>query len=193
MAKREREPTQIDDEVLAAETPEGWEDDDKGGGFPPYWNPQLGNSFQGVIIRRDERDPDFIRYVIQATDLITCATGPADNAEEIIVEPGQLFTCSAYATMNLEEYFGLEVKVITYKTRKLPGNENSRGAPRDLWEFKYKLPPDSKRLLDNMRKLESDTLRKRVFEARMKTLTSGPTVSTKNGPKKTEPTDEIPF
>lgn len=193
MAKREREPTQIDDELLAASTPEGWEDDDKSGGFPPYWNPQLGKSFQGIIVKRDERDPDFIRYIIQATDTIMCATGPASDAEEVIVEPGQLFTCSAYATMNLEEYFGLEVKVITWKTRTLPGKESSRGVPRSLWEFKYKLPPDSKRLLDTMRKAESDNLRKRVFEARMISLSTNSKSEPKKVASKSTNTDDPPF
>lgn len=178
MAKREREPTEITEESIAAEIPEGWAEDAVG--FPPYWNPGLGKHFTGVVMNRDDRDPEFIRYTIQATQPLECATGPADDAEIVMVNVGENFSCSAYAALPLDSYFGFEIKVLCFKTRKLPGNDASDNTPRDLWQFKVLLPPDTKRLLDSVRKKEADILRNRVREARLNQINTSGTKVPKN-------------
>jgi hypothetical protein len=118
--------------------PQGWEDEQTG--FPPYWNPEVGKTFRGVVLGLDEKDPDFKRFALKATDQIMCAQGPADDAEQVIVKPGEFFTCSAYAALPLERYVGFEVFVMAKNKRDIKGG-------KELWEFKLMIHPDEKKKL----------------------------------------------
>lgn len=150
--------------MTAGEAPEGWEAEQIG--FPPYWNPRMefidpnnarkgmkpgtGNSFLGTVVNRDERDEHFHRYVIQASRAIRCQNGPSDDAEEVIVQKGEFFTLSTYASLPLENYFGMEVYVTPIQKRKIKDDPET-GEPRDLWRFKLMVSPASKKLLTDKR------------------------------------------
>lgn len=142
----------------------GWEEEQVG--FPPYWNPShVGNALIAKVIMRDERDPSFVRYILQAVKFpLVCKKGPSEDAEQVIVQPGEFFTMSAYAALPLERFFDLEVVVKVANKRKLPGNEASDGVKRDLWEFKVLVSPESKKILANRREDEH----KRLLAARTK-------------------------
>ena len=139
-------------------------------GLPSYWTPELGKMFQGTVMGVDDKDPNFIRYQIMASKPMICKKGPADDAEEIEVLPGTIFTTSAYAALPLDFYIGFEVQVICVKTRKLPGNEASRGAPRDIWEFKVLVAPETKKALDVLRKQDAEKQRAWIRENRLKAM-----------------------
>jgi hypothetical protein len=82
----------------------------------------------------------------------------------------------------LDDYFGLDVKVITYKTRKLAGNERSRGVPRDLFEFKVLVTQEVRALLEAGRKQDAALLREKVRQARLDAINlQRRQLSTKNG------------
>lgn len=111
-------------------------------GYPPYWAPiengkQDGNGhdlsdswFKGLLIGKDDREgADFVRYTFIASIPLVCKEGPADEAKEVKVNPGQFFSCSAYAALPLERYIGHEVVVKAERKRPLKGN-------KDLWVFR---------------------------------------------------------
>ena len=177
MAKNNEAPNQNDVNLNTA--PEGWESEQIG--FPPYWNPTMkeddkgktipgtGNSFLGMPIQRDSRNPDFERYVIEASRDIMCKKGPAEDAEEILVRKGEFFTCSVYAALPLEEYFGYEVFVQPARKRKLaPTPEINQ--KRDLWDFDLKVSPATKKLLKERRKQEADLLREKQERYRLEQI-----------------------
>jgi hypothetical protein len=118
--------------------PQGWEDEQTG--FPPYWNPEVGKAFRGVVLGLDEKDPDFPRYAFKATDQVMCARGPADEAEKVIIKPGEFFSCSAYAALPLQRYIGFEVYVMAKNKRDIKGG-------KELWEFSLKIHPEEKKKL----------------------------------------------
>lgn len=123
-------------------------------GFPPYWAPlREGQPFFGRIVALDTRQEDFYRYVVQATKFpMFCRLGPSDDAEKIMVQPGDFYTVSAYASLPLEDFFDIEVLVVATKKRKLPGNEASKGVKRDMWMWDVKVESDKeKRIIEGRR------------------------------------------
>lgn len=164
----------------AGSAPDGWEQEQIG--FPPYWNPRMtmvdptkpragmvpgtGNSFLGTVVNRDERDPNFTRYVVQASRAIRCQNGPSDDAEEVIVQKGEFFTLSTYASLPLDDYFGMEVYVQPIGKRKIKDDPET-GEPRDLWRFSLMVSPESKKLLKNRREEHTRLLLKAQEEYRL--------------------------
>lgn len=132
------------------DVPAGWEDEQVG--FPPYWNPSVGKVFMGTPLFKDERDPDFIRYHIQASRDEVCATGPADGAEPVPVKKGEIFTVSAYSGLPLDEFFGLEMMAVALKL--VP----TKKAGQERWVWKVRLPPQSKKLLQERRAQKATAL-----------------------------------
>jgi hypothetical protein len=122
--------------------PEGFVVEDTG--FPPYWNPTPGAAFCGVVIDRDDRDPKFIRYRILASSPILCARGPADDAEPVHVNAGEMFTVSFYAALPLDDYMGFEVYVLA-KEKVKGGKEKDRGGT--VWQWKLGCAPETKQIV----------------------------------------------
>jgi len=166
-------------EALNMAAPAGWETEQIG--FPPYWNPTMkedekgktiantGNAFLGMPIQRDDRDPNFQRYVVEALRPIMCKKGPAEDAEEILVKTGEFFTCSVYAALPLEDYFGYEVFVKPVRKRKLAATAEIP-QKRDLWDFELQVSPETKKLLKQRRKQEADILREKQERYRIEQL-----------------------
>lgn len=158
------------DQFFAADVPEGWVDEQVG--FPPYWSPEMGSAFRGMIMYRDERQPEFIRYVVQASAPIRCHRGPSDDEqEEVIVQPGELFTTTAYAALPLERYFGFEVWVLAEKKRTLaastnPNAKEGQKRKREQWDFRIRVSPETKKLLDDQRSETAKLLQTKREEAR---------------------------
>jgi hypothetical protein len=129
---------------------ENWEKVDIG--FPPYWTPEVGKVIIGRVAALDFSDLSFHRVVMQATKAtIPCQRGPADGAESVPVAPGEFFTMSEYAGMNLENFMDMEVFIKCSGTRTVPGDK-ARGLPaRDMFEWTVKVSPDDKKRLQLMR------------------------------------------
>lgn len=142
----------LEAEQAMLESVKGWSRQQVG--FPPYWSPQReGQPFFGRVVALDTRQEDFYRYVIQATKFpMFCRLGPADDAEKILVQPGDFFTVSNYASLPLEDFFDIEVIAIATKKRKLPGNEASKGVKRDLWMWDVRVESDKEKKIIEQRR-----------------------------------------
>lgn len=118
-------------------------------GFPPYWSPQReGQPFFGRVVALDTRQEDFYRYVVQATKFpMYCRLGPSDDAEKIMVPPGDFFTVSNYSSLALEEFMDIEILAVAVKKRKLPGNDASKGVKRDLWMWDIKVESEKEKAM----------------------------------------------
>ncbi len=149
-AKHIEELPEAQQAEIATAVPQGWVEEAVG--FPPYWKPTLGGYFKGIVLMRDERDPSFIRYHIEARMPLDCRTGKADDGEVVAVKTGEVFTTSAFAALPLDRFFGFEVFVQVTQTRKLPGNDQSDNVERDMWVFKVMVSPETKKLLDDGRR-----------------------------------------
>jgi hypothetical protein len=110
-------------------------------GYPPYWQPAENQGFCGTVLRLDDKDPEFCRFVIRAAADILCYQGPTDNADEVLVHQGEEFSCSVYAVLPLEKYFGCQVLVVCKGKRKLAA------AGKTLWEFDLFVAKESKKAL----------------------------------------------
>lgn len=76
-------------------------------GFAPYWNPKEGEGILATVINRDERNPNFVRYLMVAHRDTMCQRGPAKDAESVLVKKGETFTISDY--FSLTEEFNLQL------------------------------------------------------------------------------------
>lgn len=122
-------------------------------GFPPYWKPKKeGDLFLAKVVLKDERDPAFPRYIMQATKFpIVCQQGPAEDADLVVVAPGDYFTTSVWAALPLDDFFDLEACVMAVKKRKLPGNDASQGVKRDLWQWEVKATAEVRKQIASRR------------------------------------------
>jgi hypothetical protein len=130
---------------------EGWEEEATFLEFPPYWSPAEGKSFQGKVIARDETG-DFPRYVIEATAPAECAKGAGDDSEPVMVEPGQKFTVSEYASLPLSLCFGLEIKATSVER-----SAKKTKAGFNPWQWKLVLPTKDRKILQ-ARKAEAENM-----------------------------------
>ncbi len=111
-------------------------------GFPPYFEPEKGRIVDLVCKMIDYSDPTFLRLICQyiGNEPLKCGTGPKDDdgeSAEIMVQKGELFTFSWYATLPLE--FGLKdgvpIRVVCVKQMKAGTTED--GQPKKLWVWQY--------------------------------------------------------
>jgi hypothetical protein len=155
MATAMESAAQSFDDAIASRVA-GWEQEQVG--FPPYWKAGMGKRLLGRIAMLDNRDPEFRRYVIEASVPMVCQRGPAHDAEPVSVAPGEFFTMSAYAALPLDTFFGIEVLLEVISERKLPGNEMSKGVPRDIFDWKVLVSPADKKMLRARRQEETAAL-----------------------------------
>lgn len=134
-----RKTVNPDGEVLNSnlQSPEGWGEEKIG--YAPYWSPAEGACFRGIVLARDDRDPEFVRILMQATAPLVCYEGPVVEAEEIQVALGEQFTVSAYAALPLMNYIGEEVFVKAVKKRDI------KGGKQELWIFKLMCSAETKK------------------------------------------------
>lgn len=109
------------------------------GGYPPYWQPEKGAKFFAKPVSIDLRDPKFIRVVFEALQPLECQRGPVDEAEQVLVEPGQFFTTSIYAAFqDIDMYIGMPVMVHA-KEKKRQTSDPSKS----YWVFEGKVSPEN--------------------------------------------------
>lgn len=168
---------QIDPELLAQLIPEGMIVQNTG--FPPYWVPEIGQKFSAFVEDKDLRSDDdqeevssgnFTRYKFIANEDLNCKTGPATDPEDVRVGVGDSFTCSAYGSLNLDDYIGFDVTVVVTGNRKLPGNKASKGAPRDMWTFVVLTDAATDRKVKEAKKLAAAAKRRFIQARRLQGL-----------------------
>lgn len=129
---------------------QGWDTVETG--FAPYWKAELGKCLVAKFVACDARDERFPRYILQATRVaIECQRGPVDDAEFVTVQPGEFFTMTVYAGLDMERYLDLEMFIKIKGERKLPGNDASGGKPRTLYEFDVRCSPEDKKKINALR------------------------------------------
>lgn len=120
-------------------------------GFPPYWNPSESASFIAVPIHFDNADPEFERWVFQATHdmvdsngAVMTHRGPKDAegfAEEAPVKAGEFFSTSNYAQFEkLGQYLGLPIMIYVKGKRKLANGHT-------MWEVGCRVTAEVKKQL----------------------------------------------
>lgn len=102
--------------------------------FPPYWKPLLGAGFIARVITCDARDPEFLRYVLEAAAPVMCRVGSAQQDNLVQVEIGEQFTTSVYRGLPLHEYMGLLDPIVVVCV----GQRQVKGRPNDMWVFKIR-------------------------------------------------------
>lgn len=118
-------------------------------GLPPYWNPEVGRKFKATVCTIDDKDPEFNRFVLRAAHAVRCQRGPAKDAETLLVQKGQYFTCSVYAALPLQRFIGFEVIVICVKLREGVTKEGF-----DVWEFRVLTDEETKKQLESRRSIQ---------------------------------------
>jgi hypothetical protein len=135
--------------------------------FPPYWKPLLGRGFVARVVDFDGRNPEFLRYVLEAAKPVECQMGKADDENLVTVQPGELFTTSVYRALPLHEYMGLQDPIIVVCV----GTIEVKNRPNEMWKFSIRTSPRNHAMLEERRalqkegegKLVSDKI-KRAFE-----------------------------
>lgn len=127
-------------------------------GFPPYWDPEEGDSVQCQIQSLDVRDPNFPRYICVYTgnDILICSKGAKDTdayEEKVPVYPGEQFSMSEWtgiARDRLVYYIGLDIRLTRGPTTKVKPGED--GQPRKFINWKLQIKKSDQLLIETRRK-----------------------------------------
>ena len=122
--------------------------------FPPYWKPEPGKYFIGVLIEKDVTNPAFIRYQFQAMADTPCqrgaADGSAENSELVTAKAGETFSLSNYSGLAklLDEYLGVPFPVPVRVEAK---NKGKTSEGQDFWHFDVRITSETKKMLSKYR------------------------------------------
>ena len=120
-------------------------------GFAPYWNPVEGASFFGIVVEKDERDPEFVRYLMKAVCDTPCKTGSEDNEEDVLVKAGDYFTVSVYFSLQGLFDFYLENGINTVMKVTAKKQVPTKKTGRKVWQWQVQVSPKDKQLADRKR------------------------------------------
>jgi len=143
-------------------------------GFAPYWSPEENAFFVGYVVARDDRQPDFVRYLVQAYQDTKCQRGPVDGAEDVLVKKGEYFTVSVYHA--LAEPFDFMLANFTAKGDPAPlrmqalKKVKTSTVGQTCWTWKMTMPPDYKKKYlamrdEERRALAADATERKALEA----------------------------
>lgn len=125
-------------------------------GFAPYWNPNEGESIVCKLVARDDRDPEFVRFLVEALAPTKCFTGPKEDAKPELVEAGQTFTLSAY--YSVDQKFSEYMELGVFPTLQLTAAEKiklKKDPRKTVWKFTAKLHPDTAKQLSAARQAKA--------------------------------------
>jgi len=120
-------------------------------GFAPYWSPAPGKWFYAVPTAIDTRDPDFVRYLFRALAPIECQRGPKDDAESVLVGPGEYFSMSVYYALEQNINFYLESGIFPPLHVTSTKEVKTKTVGQTVWQFRVKVSPETRALLDAAR------------------------------------------
>lgn len=150
MSEMNAKATNKKSDALAIPDFSKWEEEQVG--FAPYWNPETDKWFLGQVVSRDERDPEFVRYLVKAALDTPCKRGPVDGAEEVLVKSGEYFSISVYYSLQglFDAYLEMGIvppvmKVIAVKEVK------TKKAGQTCWTWKVLISPDDKKRINTKR------------------------------------------
>jgi len=135
-----------------------WEEEQVG--FAPYWSPAEEKWFLAQVFARDDRDPDFIRYLMRAGMLIPCKRGAGEDAEDIAVKPGGFFTISVYTSLRDTFDFYLESGIRPFVRIEAIKEVPTKKTGQTCWTWNVKVSPTDKKKLEFARKEKATLLLK---------------------------------
>lgn len=120
---------------------ESWEETFDNG-FPPYWKPETGKAFYAKPVGVDFTGL-WVRIIWEALAPTDCYRGPVDEAEDVLVNPGERFTTSGYTQFkDIDLYLGMPVKVTAVEKLR-----QQKDPSRHYWRFSGMVSPtDAKKL-----------------------------------------------
>jgi hypothetical protein len=126
-----------------------WEEEQVG--FAPYWNPEPLKWFLGRVVARDERDPDFVRYLMRAELDTPCKRGPVNDAEDVMIRKGEFFSISVYHS--LEGLFNTYLEIGVTPAMKVTAVKEvpTKKSGQTCWTWKVQISPEDKKLLNKKR------------------------------------------
>lgn len=124
-------------------------------GFAPYWSPDTDKWFYGSVQARDERDPEFVRYLCKALMPMTVQRGPAEDAEKIDIKPGEYFSISVYYSLAepfdfILEHFVLKGIEVPMRIKALKSVKTKK-VGQTCWTWEMLLPKEMKKALAEKR------------------------------------------
>ena len=165
--------------LYSAIVPEGFKKLDIS--FPPYWKADLATGFRGIVLRREdpklelkdngtygfkEGPGQFSRYLWRNTGpALDCRRGAVADGEIETIEPGRIFSTSAFGGLNLDKYIGFELAVICVDLVQLAGNAESGWAPREMWRFDTYVGEETQRMLESRDEADMRRLAEAQHEA----------------------------
>lgn len=133
-------------------------------GFAPYWHPTEGAACVGSVIEKDDRNPNFVRYLLKAYAKLECKRGPRETGQSVVVEAGETFSMGVFSSMIDEFDFHLymqkvakqdipvRIEAVNKTPTSTPVDENDpEGEKRQVWNWKMFTPPEKKKILDSKR------------------------------------------
>lgn len=124
-------------------------------GFAPYWNPEAGKFIYASVVARDERDPEFKRYLMKTHMPMIAHRGTKEEQESIELQPGDMFSISVYYSLAEPFDFMLENFVVVGQEvpMKLTALKEvkTKKAGQTCWTWEMLLPPEWKRKLASKR------------------------------------------
>jgi hypothetical protein len=125
--------------------------------LPPYLElKEVGQWFYAMPVFLDDKDPEFIRFIMKAEMPTKCQRGSRKKGENepVLVNKDEFFTLSAYTGLPLDRYIGVPVLV------KYIGDKDV-GRPQLMKEFSLKVSPEHKKMLnEDRKKLAADGIRR---------------------------------
>jgi hypothetical protein len=121
-------------------------------GFAPYWSPEAKKFFFAKCVGRDERDPEFVRYLMEcAQDELPCKSGPKEESVDITVRNGDKFTISVYTQLdNLFNEF-MESGLFPIMRCEAVKEVKTKTPGQTCWIFDVRVSPEDRKQLSGYR------------------------------------------
>lgn len=128
-------------------------------GFAPYWNAEAGAWCFAEVIAKDERNPEFVRYLMLAHTDTKCSRGPKDPEthkaeEDVVVKKGECFSVSLFYSLSRELDYQLYLRT---KGHNVPVRVEAKKqtktstAGRTVWQWSVKNDPVHTPILNQYR------------------------------------------
>jgi hypothetical protein len=136
------------------------------GGFPPYFKFENdGDCLMAKVAGLDATDPEFPRIIMECVGKpLTCRKGPVNDSVEAVVEVGEFFTLTQYASIPFELY--LDIPVFLQRTAEQPQKKDPK---KSTILFNIQMTPEDKKVVNERRK-ETSALQ---LAAARRTFSSG--------------------
>lgn len=147
--------------AVSADLPDFDKWDDRQIGFAPYWAPEVGDWCYARVIARDDRNPNFVRYLLKAYKDTECRTGPKLSGEPRIIRKGETFSMSVFTSLVDEFDFHvwlnkkaadkeIPIRIDAVRKTETATIDEETGEKRKVWNWRVRVAPEHRLFLDKM-------------------------------------------